>query len=192
MDGTRTRLLPSSGSKQVGEPGPTGSLTSPAMTEQLQRPDSHFKQPPSSPRRNRARALAIPREGMERREALYSFRAFSRRDARTADKFTQSAQTKTARRARLPQVSNELVSSRLDLCSCQSQRQIIVLLPRPLRVLRPEHRERARHAPPRVVRLDHLVDVAALGRDERAIETAPRIPACARRACPCRAPPRGR
>jgi hypothetical protein len=38
-------------------------------------PDSHFKQPPSSSRRNRARVLAIPREGMERREALYSFRA---------------------------------------------------------------------------------------------------------------------
>ena len=49
----------------------------------------------------------------------------------------------------------------------QLHRQIIVLLARPFRVLGLEHGERARNAPPRFVRLDHLVDIAALGRDER-------------------------
>jgi hypothetical protein len=43
-----------------------------------------------------------------------------------------------------------------------------MLLPRAFRVLGPEHRERPRDfPPPRLVRLDHVVDIAALGRDER-------------------------
>ena len=47
-----------------------------------------------------------------------------------------------------------------------SHRQIIVLPPRHLDVLVAQHGERAGDAPPRRVRHDHLVDIAALGGDE--------------------------
>src|SRR5262249_17303507 len=48
-----------------------------------------------------------------------------------------------------------------------SKRNIVVLLPGVLDLLVAQHVERAADAAPRAVRQDHLVDVAALGGDER-------------------------
>src|SRR4029077_13054024 len=51
-----------------------------------------------------------------------------------------------------------------------SQRDVVVLLPRVLELLAAQHRQRAAEAPPRRARLDHVVDKAAAGGDERVCE----------------------
>jgi ubiquinol-cytochrome c reductase iron-sulfur subunit len=57
-----------------------------------------------------------------------------------------------------------------DVSFDNSQRNVVVLLPGVLQLLVAEHVERARDALARGVRLDHIVDIAALGRHERGQE----------------------
>src|SRR5947209_9754191 len=49
----------------------------------------------------------------------------------------------------------------------RSQRDVVVLLPRVLEPLAAQHRQRAAEAQPGGCRLDHVVNEAAAGRDER-------------------------
>src|SRR5215212_320874 len=51
------------------------------------------------------------------------------------------------------------------------QRNVVVLLPRPLCLLRPEHGERPRDPPARRMGHDHLVNIATLRGHERRHET---------------------
>src|SRR5437764_15095600 len=54
-----------------------------------------------------------------------------------------------------------------------SQRDVVVLLPRVCELLVAQHGERAAEAPAGVGRLDHIVDEAAAGGDERVGEFLP-------------------